>query len=95
VKKKSVQLVFLPIKLSFVFSAIASLKLLVADLALIMLGMNVLSLDLQVLANNRLLAHGARMLFRIVKDQTLAKARSTKRISLQIALVPFGGFFFF
>ncbi len=48
---------FLPVEFSFVFSAISSLKLFVTDLALVVLRMNVLSFDLEILSDNRLLAH--------------------------------------
>jgi hypothetical protein len=53
-----------------------------------MLGMNVLALDFEILANNWLFAHGTGMLFRVMINETLAKTRSAKSVAFQIALVP-------
>lgn len=62
---------------TLVLAAVAALELLVAHLALVVLRVNVLAFDLQILANDGLLAHRARVLFRI---WTRKKAiRTTKK----------------
>lgn len=81
------QVVLKAIKLAFVLSAISALELLVANLALVMLRMDVLSLNLKVLSNNGLLAHRARMLLGVVIDETLGKASGAKWIAFQIQFV--------
>ncbi len=52
-------------KPTLILATVAALELLVAHLALVVLRVNVLALDLQVLANDGLLAHRARVLFRV------------------------------